>query len=177
MGGIRIREIKHKLTGERLEYPCLALERSDAHAVLLYFIEHASQVGDVFLPSGTATYAYYWADRPYNVYHWVAGDGRTVAFYVNLADQVRIGDDAVEWRDLAVDLLCTPDGQVRILDGDELRQSPAALRVAVEAIRTQLLGHRHEIIAEVAAATRRLRQTGRGPGTREEESGSWPRTP
>lgn len=171
-----IKEVKITLTGQRLEYPCLLLERSVSHAVLLYSLRHASHVSDVTLPHGTVSYGYYWTDRPYNVYHWVAHDGRTVAYYVNVADHVMIRDDAVEWHDLAVDLLFTPDGRVQILDEDELHNVPAEVRKTVEATRAHILRHRDEIIAEIAAATSRLRRAGPMPEAREEESGPSSRT-
>ncbi len=155
--GTAITEIKHTLTGGRFKYPCRLLERSPTHAVLLYTVEHATQVGGIVLPSGTVTYAYYWIDRPYTVYHWIAGDGHTVAYYLNLADRVTVHEDAVEWRDLALDLLCTPDGRVQVLDEDDLRDAPTALRARVEALRAQVLERRQQIVDEVAAATTRLR--------------------
>src|SRR3989442_4485646 len=112
-----IKEIKFTTTGERQEFVCRLLDRSVAHAVVLYKIKEARRVGSLRLPRGALTYGYFWEGRPYNVYHWARADGRTLGFYVNLADEVRFRPGAVEWQDLATDLLFRPDGRhVQILD-------------------------------------------------------------
>lgn len=157
-GGLAIKEIKVTLTGERQEFICQLLDRSDAHAVLLYSLRQARHVADLALPRGTVTYAYYWTDRPYNVYHWVAPDGRTLGYYINLSDQIIIRRGEVKWRDLAVDLLCSADGsRVQLLDERELDRLPSELRAQIDSARSHVLRHRDEILTEVAAATQHLR--------------------
>lgn len=170
---MRVKEIKRKLSGERLEYDCELLERSDRHAVLRYRLPHAAQVADLTLPDGTVTYAHYWTDRSFNVYHWIAPDGRTLAYYVNLGDQVALHPDRVEWRDLAVDILVTSDGRTQILDTDELEDVPPGLRREIDTVREQVLAGLRTVIPEVAEATRRLR-TEAAP---QEDSDRGPRTP
>jgi len=155
---MRMKEIKHKLNGERMQFECRLLERSERRAVLLYRIPEGVQVGDLALPAGTTTYAHYWTDRPFNVYHWVAPDGNTLAYYVNLGDTVVFHEDGVEWRDLAVDILRTPDGRTQVLDTDELEDVPPGLRRKITAIRDQVLAELDEVVNEVAAATAQLRR-------------------
>lgn len=154
------KEIKYSLTGRRSEYLCELLERSDRHAVLLYRLEHAARVADVTLPDGTVTYAFYWTDRSYTVYHWIGPGGDTLALYVNLADRVVIRDHDVEWRDLAVDLLFTPDGRVQVLDEDEVAGAPETLQRRIAAIQVDVRRNQAAITAEVASATARLRGAG-----------------
>ncbi len=170
---MRAKEIKHKLSGERLEFNCELLERSDRHAVLLYRLPQAAQVADLVLPEGTVTYAHYWTDRPFNVYHWIAPDGRTLAYYVNLGDRVALQSDRVEWRDLAIDILVTPDGRRQVLDTDELQEAPPGLRREIAALREQVLTGLSSVLMEVAETTARLR---RRPPPQEESEGE-PRTP
>lgn len=153
-----MREIKHKLNGERMEFECKLLERSDRRAVLLYRIPSDVQVGDLVLPAGTTTYGHYWTDRPFNVYHWIAPDGDTLAYYVNLGDMVVLGEDGVEWRDLAIDILRTPDGRTQVLDTDELEDLSPGLRRKIMGIRDQVLAELDEVVREVAAATAGLRR-------------------
>jgi protein associated with RNAse G/E len=163
-GGV-IKEIKLTATGERQEFICQLLDRSATHAVVLYKTKDLRRVGDLKLPRGALTYGYFWKGRPYTVYHWVRADGRTLGFYVNLADQVRIRPGAVEWRDLALDLLFSPDGRrVQALDEDQLAQLPAALRAKAESARADVLTHRDEVVQEVAALTAHLRGRRRVPG-------------
>lgn len=164
-----IKEVKLTASGERQEFVCRLLNGSATHAVVLYKIKESRRVGSLRLPRGALTYGYFWQGRPYNVYHWVRRDGRTLGFYVNLADEVRIRPGAVEWKDLAVDLLFSPDGRhVQILDEQDLAQLPADLRAKTEAARAHVLAHRDEVLAEVAAITAHLRGRNRVPARREE---------
>ncbi|HEV8352565.1 MAG TPA: DUF402 domain-containing protein [bacterium] len=156
-GGTPIKEIKHTLGGGRQEFVCRLLERSAERAVLLYPIVQGRHVADVLIPDNSTTYAYYWPDRPYNVYHWVDADGGTIAYYFNLAAAVTIRQDAVEWHDLAVDLLITPDGALRVLDEDEAATASAAVQVQIAAAQARALADRPAVLAEVAASTERLR--------------------
>lgn len=154
-----IREIKRTISGERQEFICQLLDRSENHVVVQYRVRQARRIADLVLPKGTLTYGYFWRDRPYNVYHWVRPDGRTLGYYVNLADQVFIRPGEVQWRDLAMDLLFSPDGsRVQILDEGELANIPPDLRKNIEAARAHVLTHRDELLAEVRAVTTHMRR-------------------
>ncbi|HEY3248360.1 MAG TPA: DUF402 domain-containing protein [bacterium] len=154
-----IKEIKHTLAGGRQEFVCRLLERSPDRAVLLYPIVQARRVADIVLPANTLTYAYYWTDRPYNVYHWVDADGRTIAFYINLSNHTSIRQDAVEWFDLAIDLLITPDGAIRVLDEEDTAETSPGARAQIIAAQARALADREALLAEVGASTERLRRT------------------
>lgn len=172
-----IREVKITLAGERQEFPCRLLDRSETHAVVFYPIRARRRVGTLVLPKGTESYGYFWRDRPYNVYHWVTPNGRTLGFYVNLSDEVVLRRGEVRWRDLALDLLFSPDGsRVQILDEEEVSGLPAPLRMRIAAARAHVLTHRDELLAEVRGATEHLRtRVARPP--RGKESARGPRTP
>lgn len=176
--GSVVKEIKITLTGERQEFVSRVLDRSANHVVVLYPIRARRRVAGLVLPRGAVTYGYFWRDRPYNVYHWMTAGGRTLGFYVNLADRVTFRPGVVEWQDLAVDLLFSPDGsRVQILDEAEAALAPPEIRTRIEAARIHVLQQRDELLAEVAAATALLRRKGRVPSHRGEESGRRPRTP
>ncbi|MDQ7819838.1 MAG: DUF402 domain-containing protein [Armatimonadota bacterium] len=153
-----IREVKVLPDGRRDEYACRLLDRSPTYAAVLYRSTAPRRVGPLRLPRGTLTYGYFWEGRPYTVYHWIAPDGRPLGYYVNIAADVRILPGEVRWRDLALDLLFSPDGQsVQVLDADEAARLPAPLRDRAEAGRALVLTHRDEILKEVAALTAFLR--------------------
>jgi len=78
------------------------------------------ELEDVTLPRDSRSLGYFWQHKPYNAYHWVDDNGRTLALYFNISDQTRIGESEVAWRDLSVDVLITPDQRCRVLDEDEL---------------------------------------------------------
>ncbi len=137
LGGL-ITEVKLTASGERQEFVCRLLDRSATHVAMLFKSTQARRVGDLRLPKGTITYGYFWSGRPYNVY------------------QFRL--HAVEWHDLALDLLFSPDGRrVQVLDEDELAALPPGLQAKAQAARTHVLTHRDEILAEVTACTAHLR--------------------
>lgn len=170
--------MKITLAGERQEFPCLLLDRSESHAVVFYPIGTRRRVGTLVLPKGTESYGYFWRDRPYNVYHWVAPNGRTLGFYVNLSDEVVLRRAEVRWRDLALDLLFSPDGsRVQILDEEEVAGLPAPLRMRIDAARAHVLTHRDELLAEVRGATEHLRTRVDARPPRGKESARGPRTP
>lgn len=116
----QILEIKHKLNGSRHEFNCQTLEKSPGYVVMLYRLEKPISIEDQHFVAGTLSLGYFWDDRNYNVYHWVTPQGESQAVYVNIADNTTITHDIVEWRDLILDLLITPDGRCQLLDEDEL---------------------------------------------------------
>lgn len=162
---MRFLEVKETLDGRRYEYPCTLLTREEGMAVLLYVLERPGRVGDIQLPPGTMTLGYFWVDRPYNLYHWIRPDGRTIAYYLNLADRTAIEDDRLSWRDLAVDILLTPDGNARILDEGELPSDlDPALRESIARIASSLLRDAPALIHGIEEQSLRLLQKRNSPG-------------
>jgi len=118
---MEVLEVKHTLAGAVQTFSCeAAVMEAPREAVLLYTISSLRRVAGLILPAGTITVAYFWADRPYNVYHWVSPERKTIAWYFNLSGPARIAAGRVEWQDLEVDVLVTPDLRARVLDEDRL---------------------------------------------------------
>lgn len=113
-------EIKTTLAGVEKRFDCRWLGGDARHAVVLWIAPSAMHVHGIDLPAGTISFGHFWADRHYNVYHWVDGAGGTLGFYFNLADRTRISETTLEWRDLVLDVIATPAGRLEILDEDEL---------------------------------------------------------
>ena len=146
--------MKRTLGGSVLTFPCVALEMTPRRAVLLYRASGSRRVGSVDLPPGTITVAYYWADRPYNVYHWLSPAGATLAWYFNLSGPAHIGAAQVEWEDLEVDVLVTPDLQAQVLDEDRLPATLAASQqAAIAAARARVLHEYAAVARELEAAS------------------------
>lgn len=147
-------EVKRRLDGTVRTYDCEAVEIARDRAVLLYRLPAAGRVGGLALPAGTLTLAYYWADRPYNVYHWLAPSGETLAYYFNLSGPVLIGRDRLEWEDLEVDVLVTPDGRVHVLDEDAVPPDAAARLPDIARARERVLADWRAVVVEVERASR-----------------------
>jgi uncharacterized protein len=151
---VEILEVKRTLGGSVLTFPCVAADVTPQRAVLLYRASGSRRVGDLDLPPGTITVAYYWTDRPYNVYHWLSPAGDTLAWYFNISGPARIGDGRVEWEDLEVDVLVTPDLEARVLDEDRLPATLTASRhAAIAAARARVLREYAAVAREVQATS------------------------
>lgn len=148
-----ITEIKHTLDGAEHRFRCRLVARSADHAVLHYVHPAAAVVGSMTLPEGSETLAHYWPQRPYVAYHWLDGQGRTLGIYLNAAAEVEIHGDAVQWLDLALDVLVTASGEVEVLDEDEARAAPEWARPALERAQAALLVQAPAIADEVRRLT------------------------
>lgn len=155
-----ILEIKRKLSGEEKQFNCRVLERSPSHLVVLFIARVDMNVHGVVLPAGTATFGHFWTDRPYNVYHWLRpDDGTTIGYYVNLADETRLAEATLEWRDMVVDVLVSADGRATVLDEDEL---PAdlmpSLTERITTAKTRVLADLPGLLDELERTRERLLQ-------------------
>ena len=153
----QVLEIKYTLAGERKEFNCELCELTAERAVILFRLRRDVNLAGVLLPAGTLSFGHYWVDRHYNVYHWLLPDGTTRAYYFNLADRTKLRAHSVEWRDLVVDVLVTPDGTARVLDEDELPVDLAPkLRATIAGAVEHILANRQTIVAGVEADSRRF---------------------
>ncbi|HXU61574.1 MAG TPA: DUF402 domain-containing protein [Polyangia bacterium] len=152
-----ILEIKQTLAGVEKRFDCLKLAGDTRHVVVLWTAREPMHVHGVDLPAGTISFGHFWADRFYNVYHWVDAGQRTIGLYFNIADQTRIGPAQLEWRDLVVDVLATPAGRLDVLDEDELPVSlPPDVAEHLAAGKAAILNAPAAVIAEIEAASRAL---------------------
>jgi predicted RNA-binding protein associated with RNAse of E/G family len=149
-------EIKHTLGGEMKTYRCRALEVTADRAALVYVLPHAARVAGLELPAQTVTIAYYWAVRPYNVYHWISPRDATIAYYFNASGPVRIAADRVEWDDLEVDVLVMPCGGVRVLDEDLVPPGAAGRAEEIASAQERILRESASVIRDVEHDSRLL---------------------
>ncbi len=153
---VDVLEVKHTLDGAVHTFPCRAVEVTGERAVLLYTLPRPGRVADLSLPAGTLTVAYFWRDRPYNVYHWIAPGGDTLGYYFNVSGPVRIAGDRVEWEDLEVDILVTPDRRVRVLDEDRIPVVAAGRRGEIDRARARVLDEHARVVRETEEASAAL---------------------
>jgi hypothetical protein len=152
-----ILEIKRTLDGREKRFDCrlLAGASDGGHAAVLWIAPEPMHVHGVDLPAGTVSVGHFWADRNYNVYHWLGRAGETLGFYFNICDRTRIGAGLIEWRDLIVDVLALPGGRLDVVDEDEL---PADLSPDVAANiaagKQAILAAPAAVMAEIEAASR-----------------------
>jgi predicted RNA-binding protein associated with RNAse of E/G family len=146
----KCRERKRYLSGAEATFECELVALEARRGILRYVIERPWQVAGLTLEPGIVTYAFYWTDRPYNLYWWQNGNGETVGFYFNLADAVSLSPEEFVWRDLIVDILVLPGGGVRVIDEDEVPEElEDGLRSVIEAGKDEVLRNYQDIIQEV----------------------------
>ena len=163
MTGRAVLEVKETLDGRRHEFACTLLSSAADEVVLLYRLRREGRVADLVLPPDTLSLGFFWTARPYNAYHWLTADGRTLGLYVNISDRTHITPERVCWRDLVVDLLLTPDGRCRVLDEDELPADlDRALRARIEAARDDVLGGSATLLAAIERRSATLLSAARG---------------
>jgi len=159
-----ITEIKHTLSGERKEFECELLHASAAEAVVIYRMPGDRYLEDVFLPKDSISIGYFWQHKAFNAYHWIDDQQDTRALYFNICDSTRIAVDLIEWRDLVVDVLITPDGRCRVLDEHELPDRlENELRHYIESTRDDLCLDPASRLAEFDKSTRKLLNPDRSP--------------
>lgn len=153
---MQITEIKRTLDGRRKEFVCDLCHYDAESAVVLYRLKRDIVLAGVAMPAGTLSFGHYWSGRHYNVYHWIWPNGETAAYYFNVADETSISGEFVDWLDLTVDVMVTPDGAHQVLDEDELPADlDPALRATIDAAVAQVVAGKARITAEVEAASRR----------------------
>jgi hypothetical protein len=156
---LTIVEVKRTLAGAEKRFECRVLARTSSHLAVLWIAPAPMHVHGVDLPAGTVSVGHFWTDRPYNVYHWLRADASatTLGYYFNIADGTRWTADRLDWRDLIVDVLATPEGRLNVLDEDELPPDlDAETRARIDAGTAALLGASVAVLAEIETASRAL---------------------
>jgi len=153
----RFTEIKRRLDGRLARFDCELVERRPDVIRLRYRLPQPWRVHGVELPSGTVTLAHYWIGRPFNLYQWVDGHGRSVGYYFNIGSPPAVEDDRLEWMDWFLDVLVLPGSAPEVLDRDDL---PAGLAPSVakriEAALVALLVEIDNRVSEAEDARARL---------------------
>lgn len=157
MGSQTITEIKTTLSGDRKEFQCELLRASNGEAVVIYRMPRDTQLEDLLLPKDTISVGYFWEQKAFNAYHWIGDQQDTLALYFNICDSTHISTGLIEWRDLVVDVLITPDGRCRVLDEHELPDElEDGMQQYIEATRNDLCRDPMTRLAEFEQCTREL---------------------
>ncbi|MGZ7149040.1 DUF402 domain-containing protein [Bacillus sp. BC08] len=122
--GIKIIERKIRYDATTVDHACLLIETQPDKIVLYHEVQYSftMEANDkkLTIPKGSCTIAYYWGNRPYNLYVWRNQDGSYLGSYFNLVKNTCITDEVVSFEDLILDIMVLPSGELFILDEDEL---------------------------------------------------------
>ena len=110
-----------------VEHSCMLLKAQKQNVVLFHNIQDPftmiANQRKLTIPKGSYTIAYYWKDRPYNLYIWRDNKGKYLGSYFNIVKNTYITDKLVSFEDLIIDIMVFPNGDYFILDEDELPDS------------------------------------------------------
>lgn len=161
--GSPILERKRKADGTVREYRCTLEFRSPTVTIIRFVMTKGGTIVGlpVEVPPGSVSYGYFWPRRKYNLYRMKHADGTIIAHRFDAVADVRISDDAVDYRDLVLDWWALPDGTLIEEDRDELESLVAAGTIsevdakrAGEAAKDVFSRYRH-VIDEAEALERR----------------------
>ncbi|PHB03097.1 DUF402 domain-containing protein [Bacillus wiedmannii] len=124
---IEIIERKIRYDGTTIDHACLLIEAQQDKIILYHEIQYSFTMTandkKLTIPKGSYTVAYYWGNRPYNLYVWRDQDGGYLGSYFNIVKNTCITDEVVSFEDLILDIIILPSGEFFILDEDELPES------------------------------------------------------
>lgn len=125
--GDKIIERKIRYDSVVVEHGCKLLKAQNKSVVLFHIIQDSFTMiasrTKLTIPKGSYTTAYYWENRPYNLYVWRDKKGKYLGSYFNIVKNTNTTDELVSFEDLIIDILVLPNGEYFILDEDELPQS------------------------------------------------------
>ncbi len=162
--GKAVIERKVKPDGGVREYVCELLHAGAGLMVVRFeMAEGGAAFGPPFeVPAGSWSLGFFWKRRPHNLYRMRGPDGAVLGHRIDALTDVRFSEDAVTYRDLALDWWVLPDDTLIEEDRDEFEALVAAgalsagdAAAANEASRQVYSRYRH-IIDDVAILERKL---------------------
>ncbi|MBZ4222796.1 DUF402 domain-containing protein [Bacillus wiedmannii] len=124
---IEIIERKIRYDGTTIDHACLLIEAQQDKIILYHEVQYsftmAANDKKLTIPKGSYTVAYYWGNRPYNLYVWRDQDGGYLGSYFNIVKNTCITDEVVSFEELILDIMILLSGEFFILDEDELPDS------------------------------------------------------
>lgn len=107
-----------------VNHNCRLLKAEFQKVILLHRIEESFSMlagqKEVTIEKGSYTFAYYWLDKPYNLYFWIDAKGNDLGAYFNIVKNTTVTETMVSFEDLIIDILVLPNGEYFILDENEL---------------------------------------------------------
>lgn len=151
----RVVETKRTLDGRAQRFECIGVSYSPRLAVIRFNLSGMRRLGDYVFPAGSYSLGFFWPGRSYNCYRFTRSDGGAILYRFDVVDRVRIAPGRVTYRDLALDVLVSPEGQVTVEDEDEVAAAArhgwigARERRRIDLTRALLVARHRRIIAEV----------------------------
>lgn len=122
--GIEIIERKIRYDASTVDHACLLIETQPDKIVLYHEVQYSFTMTandtKLTIPKGSYTVAYYWGNRPYNLYIWRDRNGKYIGSYFNIVKNTCFTNNMISFEDLIIDIMVLPNGEYYILDEGEL---------------------------------------------------------
>jgi hypothetical protein len=119
---MKILEVKRHLNKPDQSYLCDLLYRGNGHVVLKYVSDRPGRVGDILFEPGTTTYAIYRTGEGYVLWKMVDPQGNLKGHLFHICRDLQVYQDRVDYLDLLLDVWVDREGQVTVLDRDEVEE-------------------------------------------------------
>lgn len=123
----KIKIIKQDYLGRNVwEYSGNLLERNGNKVIILAYFDRENTIVDkLILKPGDKFIETYYFDKWYNIYEIQDQESNLVkAWYCNISFPAEMSEDRLNYKDLELDLLVYPDGNLKVLDLDEFNALP-----------------------------------------------------
>lgn len=121
-GAITIRKLDHA-GREVLRYPGqVVFDDGETLVARCRFAPPDTERAGFVFGHGDILIECYYRAEPFNIFVIYSPEGRLKGWYCNVLEQAAFHADAVDWLDLALDLLILPDGRQIVLDADEFEE-------------------------------------------------------
>lgn len=104
----------------RRSWKCEFVSRDDEKIDLVGSFEHQVEHPDLgVIEAGTVSHERFYFNRWFNYFTFEHPVGTLRNYYINICMPPKIGDDAIDYVDLDIDLIVWPDGRRQTLDTEE----------------------------------------------------------
>ena len=122
---MEILELKRHLNKPEESYRCDLIRRGSDYIIVKYVSDRSGRVGSVTFKAGSTTYAYYKTGMGYVIWKMFNSDTRLEGYSFHICQDIDVEEDTVKYLDLLLDVWIDTEGQITILDRDEVDECAA----------------------------------------------------
>ena len=119
---MKILELKRHLNKPEESYLCDLIRRGSDYIIVKYVSDRSGRVGSVNFNAGSKTYAYYKIGMGYVIWKMFNSDTRLEGYLFHICQDIHVEEDKVKYLDLLLDVWIDAEGQITILDRDEVEE-------------------------------------------------------
>jgi protein associated with RNAse G/E len=119
---MKILELKRHLNKPEESYLCDLIRRGSDYILVKYVSDRSGRIGSVTLQAGSTTYAYYKIGMGYVIWKMCNPDSRLAGYLFHICQDIHLEEDKIKYLDLLLDVWIDPEGQITILDRDEVEE-------------------------------------------------------